>query len=135
MNCVCVIGRLTRDPEVRTTNTGKSVINFSLAVQKRFKPQNSNEPDADFFRCQAWGQPAEYLGNYASKGQRVSVTGRLETRKWTDNSGTNREVVEIVAEQVSILESRRDDDEGGGPRQQQQRYAPNPDEFDPFADQ
>ena len=140
LNRVVLIGRLTRDPELRTTNTGKSVVSFSIAVQKRIKPQNPNEPDADFFRVTAWGQTAEFVSNYLAKGRLVAVDGRLESRKFVDSSGANREVVEITADNVNALDRPRDDAaEGGGASSGGGRapanVAPSADEYDPFADQ
>ena len=85
VNRVVLIGRLTRDPELRTTSTGKNVVEFSIAVNKRIKPQDGS-PDADFFRIKAWGQTADYVNNYLAKGRLVAVDGRLETRKWTDQN-------------------------------------------------
>src|SRR5262245_30005278 len=70
INRVVLVGRLTRDPELRTTTTGKSVVDFSLAVTKRMKPQDGS-PDADFFRVNAWGATAEYVANYLTKGRLV----------------------------------------------------------------
>ncbi len=138
VNRVVLIGRLTRDPELRTTSTGKSVVSFSIAVNKRIKPQNANEPDADFFRIKAWNQTAEYVSNYLTKGRLVAVDGRLETSKYTDNTGNNREVVEIVADNVHGLDRPRDDDGGGSSRPSAAKpsttVAPSADEYDPFAD-
>jgi single-strand DNA-binding protein len=115
-------------------------VSFSIAVNKRIKPQNANEPDADFFRIKAWNQTAEYVSNYLTKGRLVAVDGRLETSKYTDNTGTNREVVEIVADNVNGLDRPRDDDGGGnarpsGGRPAASSVAPSADEYDPFADQ
>ncbi len=143
VNRVVLIGRLTRDPELRTTNTGKSVVSFSIAVQKRIKPQNPNDPDADFFRVKAWGQTAEFVSNYMSKGRLVAVDGRLETSKYTDNTGASREVVEVVADNVNGLDRPRDDAgggegarpaAGGGGARPSTSVAPSADEYDPFAD-
>ncbi len=114
LNMVCLTGRLTRDPELRTTTTGKQVVNFTIAVQKRFKPQNSDEPDASFINCVAWGQSAEFLCNYGAKGRMVGVTGRLEQRKYQASDGTMREVVEVVADQVVLLDRPRDDADAPG---------------------
>ena len=147
LNRVILIGRLTRDPELRTTNTGRSVVSFSIAVQKRIKPQDPNQPDADFFRVTAWGQTAEYVSNYLTKGRLVAVDGRLETRKFVDNSGANREVVEVVADNVNGLDRPRDDSAGGGSGESAGyssgggggratvSAAPSADEYDPFADE
>lgn len=146
MNQVCMIGRLTRDPEIRSTNTGKSVASFSIAVSKRFK--RDGEPDADFFRCTCWEQSARYLESYGFKGSRVSVTGRLETRKYTGNDGTEREIVEIQVDNVSVLDRQEDAQGNSGAGQTSRdaagarssgtsygaRNAPSADEYDPFAD-
>lgn len=137
VNRVVLVGRLTRDPELRTTTTGKSVVDFSIAVQKRIKPSDGS-PDADFFRVNAWGQTAEYVSNYLTKGRLVAVDGRLQSRKYTTSDGQNREVVEVVADNVQGLDRPRDDaGEGGGGGAA--RTAPAAtvvadDEYDPFAD-
>lgn len=133
LNRVVLVGRLTRDPELRTTTTGKQVTDFSIAVDKRIKP-NDGSPTADFFRVSAWGQTAEFVANYLTKGRLVAVDGRLQSRKYTDKDGNNREVVEVVADNVQGLDRPRDDSgsavvhAGGG-------NVPADDEFDPFADE
>ena len=143
VNRVVLIGRLTRDPELRTTNSGTNVVEFSIAVQIRIKPQDGS-PDADFFRVKAWGQTADYVNSYIHKGRLVAVDGRLETRKWTDQSGNNRETVEVVADNVNGLDRPRDGEGGGAPSEggsAPQRSAkpvsaaPSEDEYDPFADE
>jgi len=147
VNRVVLIGRLTRDPELRTTTTGKSVVEFSIAVTKRIKPQDPNQPDADFFRVKAWGQTAEYVSNYLTKGRLVAVDGRLESRKFQDQQGNNREIIEVVADNVNGLDRPRDDQGGGAPAgagapaaaatggRTSGSAAPSPDEYDPFADE
>lgn len=110
MNVVALIGRLTRDPEMRTTTTGKSVCTFSLAVSKRIKPQDGS-PDADFFTIVAWEKDAEYVSNYLTKGRLASVEGRLQSRKYTASDNSQREVVEIVANSVQGLERPRENSE------------------------
>lgn len=137
LNRVVLVGRLTRDPEMRTTTTGKQVTDFSIAVDKRIKPTDGS-PTADFFRVSAWGQTAEFVANYLTKGRLVAVDGRLQSRKYTDKDGNNREVVEVVADNVQGLDRPRDDagnamgtaavHAGGG-------TVPAEDEFDPFADE
>jgi single-strand DNA-binding protein len=120
MNSVCIIGRLTRDPELRTTTTGKSVASFSLAVQKRIKPQDDS-PDADFFDIVAWERQADYVVNYLTKGRMVAVEGRLQTRKWTATDGSNRTVVEIVATNVQGLD--RPQSQGAQEEEEEDRFA------------
>jgi single-strand DNA-binding protein len=134
INRVILTGRLTRDPEVRTTQTGKSFATFSIAVNKRIKPQDPNEPDAFFFNIKAWGQSADYVGNYLTKGRLVAVDGRLENRKYTDNNGVNREITEVIADNVSALDRPRDDAGGsGGPAPRGEAATPvDADEYDPF---
>jgi single-strand DNA-binding protein len=142
LNRVVLIGRLTRDPEFRTTSTGKNYAVFGIAVTKRFKPQDPNERDADFFNIKVWGQPAEYVKNYLTKGRLVSVDGRLETRRYTDQQGVTKDLFEIIAENVNGLDRPKDEVGGGSsggyassggsaPRSS----TPAEDEYDPFADE
>ncbi len=137
INRVVLVGRLARDPELRSTNTGKSVCDFSLAVSKRIKPQDGS-PDADFFRVTAWDKTAEYVAKYLSKGRLVAVDGRLQSRKYTASDGTNREVVEVIADNVQGLDRPRED--GGAPAATgaaagAPRTDADLDEYDPFADE
>ncbi len=135
VNSVVLIGRLTRDPEVRTTQTGKQVANFSIAVSRRFKGQDGQ--DADFFSVSAWGNTADFVANYLGKGRLVAVEGRLQSRKYTTQDGSAREVVEVVAENVQGLDRPRDEQGqgggGGGSRPEQSPVATE-EEYDPFAD-
>lgn len=143
LNRVVLIGRLTRDPELRTTANGKSVVSFSIAVDKRFKPQGSDQT-ADFFRIQAWEKTAEFVANYLTKGRLCAVDGRLEQRSYTDKDGNKRESIEVVAENVQGLDRPRDDAPGAGAPAGGGGYAgaktgggttaPAADEYDPFAD-
>lgn len=138
MNRVVLIGRLTRDPELRTTTTGKNVVEFSIAVNKRIKPQDGS-PDADFFRCKAWGQTADFVANYLTKGRLCAVDGRLEQRRFQGSDGQNREIIEVVAENVQGLDRPREDAGGGqtpaGVGVAAVGAAPAADEYDPFADE
>ncbi|MFN8219476.1 MAG: single-stranded DNA-binding protein [Fimbriimonadales bacterium] len=138
LNRVILIGRLTRDPEIRTTNTGKQVADFSIAVDKKFKPTDGSAT-ADFFRVSCWDKTAEFVANYLAKGRLVAVDGRLQSRKYTANDGTNREVVEIVAENVQGLDRPREDAGGGGGGAVTTGVAaaavPSADEYDPFAEE
>lgn len=109
INKVVLTGRLTRDPELRTTTTGKQVVSFSIAVQKRVKPEAANERDADFFRVTAWERTAEFVANYAHKGRMVGVDGRLQQRKYTNKDGVEVETVDVVADNVVLLDRPRDD--------------------------
>lgn len=130
MNRVIVIGRLTRDPELRTTTAGKSVCDFSIAVDKRIKPTDGS-PNADFFRVVAWGNTADFVSNYLAKGRLVAVEGRLQSRKYTATDGQQREIVEIVADSVQGLDRPRED----GGKTTPTAPAQDLEEYDPFADQ
>lgn len=139
INRVVLIGRLVRDPELKTTTTGKSVCDFSIAVQKRMKPTDG-APDADFFRITVWDKTAEFVSNYCTKGRLVGVDGRLQSRKWTDQQGNNRDSVEVVGDNVQLLDKPRDDGQGGGggaggAQPAAVSTAASIEEFDPFADE
>lgn len=136
MNSVCLVGRLTRDPELRTTATGKSVASMSIAVSKRIKPQDGS-PDADFFSVVAWGKDAEFATNYLTKGRLVSVEGRLQSRRYQASDGSNRDIVEVIASALQGLDRPRDDN-GAKPdsaRSHATPSAPAADEYDPFSDE
>ncbi len=132
LNRVVLIGRLVRDPELRTTTTGKQVCDFSIAVDKRIKPTDGS-PTADFFRVNAWGNTAEFVANYLTKGRLVAVDGRLQARKYTDKEGANREIVEIVADNVQGLDRPRDDAGSHGSATSSESMPA--DDYDPFADE
>lgn len=100
INSVVLMGRLVRDPEIRTTASGKSVCSFSLAVERDF--QRSEEKTADYFDCVAWGNTAEFVGKYFHKGRMIALQGRLQARTYKDREGNNRKVVEVVADKVSF---------------------------------
>lgn len=140
INRVVLVGRLTRDPELRQTTTGKQVVSFSIAVNKRIKPTDGS-PDADFFDISAWNQTAEYVANYLTKGRLVAVDGRLQTRKYTTQSGDVRTATEIVADNVQGLDRPKDEMGGGGGGAGYQRAAVPAgaatavDEYDPFAEE
>lgn len=107
MNKAILMGRLTADPEMRHTTTGKSVCTFRLAVNRRFVRQGE-EQQADFFPIVAWEKTAEFCNNYFRKGQQVAIVGRIQTRTWDDPEGNKRYITEIVAEEAHFAESKRD---------------------------
>ena len=110
MNKVILMGRLTRDPEVRyTQNTNTLVASFSLAVNRRFVKQGE-ERQADFINIVAWNKQGEFCSKYFKKGQQVGVIGRLQTRTWDDQNGTKHYVTEVIAEELYFAEGRRDAD-------------------------
>ncbi len=104
MNITNLTGRLTKDIELRTTQSGKTVANFTLAVNRRFKSQG--QPDADFFRCQAWGKTAEVLHQYTHKGSQIGITGRLQNRSYENQQGQKVEITEVIVESMDLLDSR-----------------------------
>ena len=107
MNKVILMGRLTRDPEVRYTQTSNTLVaSFSLAVNRRFVRQGE-ERQADFFNIVAWGKTGEFCSKYFKKGQQVGVIGRLQTRTWDDDKGRHY-ITEVVAEETYFAEGRRD---------------------------
>lgn len=111
MNKVILLGRLTRDPEVRYTQNNTIFATFSLAVRKRFKTEDGN--DADFINIIAWGKTAEFVSMYFKKGMQIALSGRLQTRSYDAQDGTKRYVTEVVAEEVEFAESKRSFEEGG----------------------
>ena len=113
MNKVILMGRLTRDPEVRYTTTNNTLVcTFSIAVNRRFKQEG--QPDADFFNIVAWSKTGEFCSKYFKKGQQVGVIGRLQTRNYDDKDGKKVYVTEVIAEETYFADSRRDGDSQGG---------------------
>ena len=106
MNKVILMGRLTRDPEVRATQSNTAVCSFSLAVNRRFKQEG--QPDADFINVTAWAKTAEFVSKYFTKGQQVSVIGRMQTRNYDDKDGKKVYVTEVVAEEVYFADSKKE---------------------------
>lgn len=111
LNSTVLIGRLTKDPELRYTPNNQAVATFRLAVNRNFKSQNG-EREADFINCVIWRQQAENLANWAKKGALIGITGRIQTRSYENQQGQRVYVTEVVAETFQLLESRRDR-EGG----------------------
>lgn len=102
MNKVILIGRLTRDPELRTISNGTSTTSFSIAVNRPFTNQNG-EREADFINCVAWRKQAENIAKYCVKGTQVAVEGRIQTRSYDAQDGTKRYVTEVIADNVTFL--------------------------------
>ncbi len=108
MNKVILMGRLTKDPEVRYTQTNNTLVaSFSLAVNRRFARQGE-ERQADFINIVAWSKTGEFCSKYFKKGQQVGVIGRIQTRTWDDDQGQKHYVTEVVAEEAYFADSRRD---------------------------
>lgn len=113
LNKIFIMGRLTRDPELRRTQSGTPVTSFSLAVDRDYKSQ-SGEKETDFIDVVAWRSTAEFVSKYFTKGRMAVVEGRLQIRAWQDKDGNNRRSAEVVADNVYFGDSRRDGDSGSG---------------------
>ena len=107
LNKVFIMGRLTRDPELRRTQSGTAVTSFSLAVDRDFKSQ-SGEKETDFIDVVAWRSTAEFVAKYFTKGRMAVVEGRLQIREWKDKDGNNRRSAEVVADNIYFGDSKRD---------------------------
>ena len=113
LNRIVLMGRLTRDPELRHTQTGTAVASFSLAVDRDFKDKQTGEKSTDFIDIVAWRSTAEFVSRYFTKGRMAVVEGRLQLRDWTDKEGNKRRSAEVVADNVYFGDSKRDAEAGG----------------------
>lgn len=114
LNHITIMGRLTRDPKLRRTNTGKTVTSFTLAVDRDYAEKGA-ERETDFIDCVAWRGTAEFVDKYFGRGQMAVVSGRLQIRDWEDKDGNKRRSAEIVADNVYFGESKRDAGANGAP--------------------
>lgn len=104
MNIVILKGRLTKDPEIKTTTNETKVCTFSIAVNRRFSKEN----EADFINCTAWRQTAEFIHKYFKKGQEICINGSLQVRKWEDKDGNTRRATDVVVENAEFCGSKKD---------------------------
>ena len=111
MNKAILLGRLTKTPEIKYTQSGKAVATFTLAIDRR-KGANG-EKQADFISCVAWEKTAETIGNYCSKGQQIAVEGRIQSRSYDAQDGSKRYVTEVVVQSMEFCESKREATSGG----------------------
>jgi single-strand DNA-binding protein len=127
MNHWVGIGRLTRDPEVRYTQSGKACTNFTLAIDRRRSGDGNQQ--ADFIQCVAWEKTAEIIGNHCTKGKKIAVEGRIQTRSYDANDGTKRYVTEVVVQSMEFCDSK-----GGQQLSNVKEFAgtPVPDDDIPF---
>ena len=107
-NKVIIGGRLTVDPELKTTPSGVSVTSFSVAVNRRFGSKNGEEQQADFFTVTAWRQTAEFITRYFRKASSICIEGSLQTRNWTDQNGVKHYVTEIIADEASFVDAKNE---------------------------
>ena len=108
LNKAIIAGRLTADPELKTTPSGLSVTSFTVAVDRRF----GKEKQTDFINCVAWRSTAEFITKYFSKGNSICVCGSIQTRNYTDKNGNKRTAVEVVAEEATFCEGKKNTAEG-----------------------
>ena len=113
LNHIVIMGRLTRDPELRRTGGGTAVTSFTVAVDRDFS--SKDEKETDFIDCVAWRQTGEFVSKYFTKGRMAVVSGRLQIRAWTDKDGNKRRSAEVVADNVYFGDSRRDGDNAPAP--------------------
>ena len=128
LNKIFLMGRLTRDPELRRTQGGTPVASFTLAVDRDYKDKASGERGTDFIDCVAWRQTGEFVSKYFSKGRMAVVEGRLQMRDWTDKEGNKRRTAEVIADNVYFGDSKKaassegNADERGLPPAPEQEY-------------
>lgn len=106
LNHIVIMGRLTRDPEIRSTQSGKNAANFTLAVDRDFKDKQTGERATDFIDCVAWGPTSDFVSKYFTKGRMAVVEGRLQLRDWTDKDGNKRRSAEIVVSNIYFGDSK-----------------------------
>ena len=119
-NRVMLGGRLTADPELKQTQSGIPVTSFSIAVNRRFGSKDANQPQADFFNVTAWRAQAEFVSRYFKKGSSIFVVGTIQNRSWTDQQGVKRYATDIVADEISFVDSRNEGSAAG-----QGQYTPD----------
>lgn len=117
MNKVLLLGRLTKDPELKTTPGGASVCSFTVACDRRYQKEGQ-ERQADFINCIAWRNTAEFISKFFIKGMRIAIEGSIQTRSWDDNEGNKRYVTEVIVDHAEFASDKRNDNES-------QSYIPN----------
>lgn len=137
INNVTLVGRITKEPELRYTQQNKAFASFTLAVNRQFKNSNG-EREADFINCVIWGKSAENLANWTHKGQLIGVTGSIQTRNYENQQGQKVYVTEVVADNFQMLESNKTQGQQASKPQAQNKKPQAPDPFkapaaDPFA--
>ena len=113
LNHIVIMGRLTRDPELRRTASGVAVASFSLAVERDFAAKDGGDKETDFIDCVAWRQAGEFVSKHFAMGRMAVVSGRLQMRVWTDKDGNKRRNAEIIADNIYFADSKKDADSVG----------------------
>jgi single-strand DNA-binding protein len=130
INRIFMIGRLTKDPDLRYTQGGTSIASFSVANNRSYSAQNERKEMVSYFNCIAWGKSGEVIAQHCKKGQRIGIEGRLQQRSWQDQSGQKRNTVEIVVENFQFLDAKpRDNDfssQSSATPPPQEEYSPSP---------
>ena len=114
LNKIFIMGRLTRDPELKTTQSGVSVVSFTLAVDRDFKNKQTGEKECDFINCQAWRNTAEFISKYFSKGRMAVAEGRLQMRNYEDKNGNKRIAAEVIVDQMHFGDAKPEGNSGSG---------------------
>lgn len=112
LNHIDIMGRLTRDPELRRTASGISCVSFTIAVDRDYSGKDGGEKETDFIDCVAWRQTGEFVANHFTKGRMAVVSGRLQIRNWTDKEGNKRRTAEVVADNVYFGDSKKEENGG-----------------------
>ena len=128
LNKVTLGGRLTADPEIKQTPNGIPVVTFSIAVNRRFRSNDNQQPTTDFFNVTAWRALAEHIGRYYRKGSSICVIGSIQNRSWTDQQGVKRYATDIIADEVYFVDSRSESSQG-----QPAPYAQEPNDAPAFS--
>ena len=125
INRVCLIGRLTRDPELKFTPANTPIASFSIANNRTYVGQNSEKKEqVSFFNCIAWGKTGQIISQYFKKGQRIIIEGRLQQRSWDDKDGNRRSIVEVVVENFQFLDAPSANKESGTAPQEKTESGP-----------
>lgn len=112
LNHIVIMGRLTRDPELRRTGSGIAVASFTVAVDRDYSGKDGGEKETDFIDCVAWRNTGEFVSKYFTKGRMIAVVGRLQIRNWTDKEDRKRKSAEIVVDSAYFADSKKDGDSG-----------------------
>ena len=131
MNIVMIVGNVGRDPEIRTTPNGSKVANFSIATSERWKDKDGEKAERTTWNnCIAWGPLVTVIENYVTKGSKLAIEGKLESRKWTDREGNERTAVEVNVQRLELLSPRKErgatDDEEEAPAMRRPKPKPKP---------
>ena len=121
INRAVLTGRITRDPELRYTQNGTAVVQFTLAVDRQFRNQDG-EREADFINCVIWRKSAENFANFTHKGSKIGVDGRIQTRSYENKQGNRVYVTEVIVDSFALLDSLQDSQQGSAPQNQNNSY-------------